>query len=67
MCLFCQLADLDGEFTLSNHRADFMNIHLIWFLLKQNGPEALPRAVPNFSERQRAVYFRIPSLEITSR
>jgi hypothetical protein len=48
MCLFCQLADLYGEFPLSNHRADFMDIHLILFLLKQNGPEALPRAVLHF-------------------
>ena len=29
MGLFCQLADLDREFSLSDHRADFMNIHLI--------------------------------------
>jgi hypothetical protein len=71
--LFCQPSDFDRELSLADHRADFVNIHDCLLSPKTNGPEAVPRAVCvnfNFVERYIAsltLYFRIPSLEITSR
>jgi hypothetical protein len=71
--LFCQLTDLDRKLSIADHRADFVNIHDYLVSPKQNGPEAVPRAVrviSIFSSGYIAsltLYFRIPSLEITSR
>jgi hypothetical protein len=40
MGLFCQLSDLNREFPLSDHRADFVNVHdLIYLLYKQKNPK----------------------------
>jgi hypothetical protein len=39
MGLFCQLADLNRELSLSDHRADFLNVHFK-FLLYNKKPEA---------------------------
>ena len=44
--LFCQLSDFDRELPLSDHRADFVNIHdLIFLLYKQKNPKQQPRVL----------------------
>src|SRR5207244_5578976 len=77
--LFCQLSDFDRELSLADHRADFVYVHdclispLQLTTIKKRPRSDAPGRSSSFqfswsvTLQVMTLYFRIPSLEITSR